>query len=99
MKIAVMVYHDVFDDRIVEILDELKIDSYTKWEGATGKFEGSEPLLGTRSFPGYECVRLLPFREEEKLNSLIKKLEEFNQASHKSADQIRLYSLPLEKIV
>ena len=99
MKIAVMIYHDVFDDRIVELLDELKIDSYTKWEGVTGKFEGSEPLLGTRSFPGYECVRLLPFRDEEKLNGLITRLEEFNKNAHKSADQIRLYSLPMEKIV
>jgi hypothetical protein len=99
MKIAVMIYHDVFDDRVIEILEELKIDSYTKWEGVTGKFEGSEPLLGTRTFPGYESVRLLPFRDEEILNSLVIKLEEFNKASHKSADQIRLYSLPLEKIV
>jgi len=99
MKIAVLVYHDVFDDRVVEILDELKIDSYTKWENVTGKFEGSEPHLGTRTFPGHQSVRLLPFRDEEKLTELIKVLEDFNKAARKSADQIRLYSLPLEKIV
>ena len=99
MKIALIVYHDVFDDRIIEILDELKIDSYTKWENVTGKFEGSEPHLGTRTFPGHDSVRLLPFREEEKLNKLIMILEDFNKAAHKAADQIRLYSLPLEKIV
>jgi hypothetical protein len=99
MKIALLVYHDVFDDRVIEMLDELKIDSYTKWENVTGKFEGSEPHLGTRTFPGYESVRLLPFKDEEKLSKLIKGLEEFNSVAHKSADQIRLYSLPLERIV
>ena len=55
--------------------------------------------MGTRTFPGHESVRLLPFREEEKLTKLIMILEDFNKAAHKSADQIRLYSLPLEKIV
>jgi len=99
MKIALLIYHDVFDDRVAEIMNELKIDAYTKWEEVTGKFEGCEPHLGTRTFPGHESVRLIPFRDEEKLNKLIWKLEEFNKAAVKSADQLRLYSLPLEKIV
>ncbi|HVO74755.1 MAG TPA: hypothetical protein VMT35_12075 [Ignavibacteriaceae bacterium] len=99
MKIAVLIYHDVFDDRVAEILECVKIEAYTKLEQATGKFEGSEPHLGTRTYPGHESVRLIPIRDDERLNKLITLLEEFNKSSVKSADQIRLYSLPLERIV
>jgi hypothetical protein len=99
MRIAFIVYHDVLEDRLIEILDELKIDSFTKWENVTGKFHGAEPHLGTRTFPGYESVRLVPFTEEDTLKKLIEKLESFNQKAVKPADCIRMFLLPLEKVV
>jgi len=99
MKIAFVVYHDVLEDRVIQILDELKIDSYTKWENATGKFHGGDPLLGTRTYPGYESVRLIPFTEDDAITALVSKLEEFNSKAVKSIDEIRMFLLPLEKIV
>jgi hypothetical protein len=99
MKIAFLVYHDVIDDRVIKILDELKIDGYTKWEQVVGKFQGSQGHLGTRIFPGHNSVRLIPFRDEEVLQKLIDELQDFNKSAVKKDDEIRLYLLPLEKIV
>lgn len=99
MKIAFLIYHDILEDRIEKILEELHIDSYTKWENVTGKFQNSDPLLGTRIYPGHETVRLIPFTEEEAASKLIKMIGEFNSKAVKSIDQARMFLLPLEKMV
>ncbi len=99
MKIAFLVYHDVIDDRVIQILDEFKIDAYTKWEQVIGKFQGSEGHLGTRTYPGHNSVRMIPFRDDEVLQKLIEELQNFNKTAVKKDDEIRLYLLPLEKIV
>ncbi len=99
MKIAFLIYHDVLDDRVIKLLDDLKIDAYTKWEQVIGKFQGSEGHLGTRTFPGHNSVRMIPFRDENILQKLVEDLQEFNKSSHRKDDEIRLYLMPLEKIV
>jgi len=99
MKIAFLAYHDVLDDRIITILEDLKIDSYIEWENVLGKSHNAPAHLGTRTFPGRDSVRLLPFQNEEKLNQLIVIIQEFNKNVMKKDDEIRLYLLPLERIV
>lgn len=99
MKIAFLIYHDVLEDRVEKILGDLKIDAYTKWEDATGKFEGADPLLGTRTFPGRETVRLIAFPEEGIISKLTADLEDFNSKAVKAIDKIRMFLMPLEKIV
>ena len=99
MKIAFLVYHDVLEDRIDTILETLRIESYSKWENVTGKFSGADPLLGTRTYPGHENVKLIPLTDESVENDLIKRLEEFNSKAIKALDQARLYMLPLERMV
>ena len=99
MKVVFLIYHDVLDDRIVEFLNELNIDAYTKWDHVVGKSHGAMAHLGTRTFPGHDAVRLIPFENEEKLPGLISKIQEFNSQVVKKDDEIRLYLLPLERIV
>ena len=99
MKFAFLVYHDVLDQRISNILNGIEIDFYTQWEEVKGKGHLTEAHLGTRPFPGYNYVRMIAFEEEEKLKKLIEILEEFNNGVERKDDQIRLFQLPLEKIV
>ena len=99
MKFAFLVYHDVLDQRISNILNGIEIDYYTQWEDVKGKGHLTEAHLGTRPFPGYNYVRMIAFEEEEKLKKLIEILEEFNNRVERKDDQIRLFQLPLEKIV
>lgn len=99
MKFAFLVYHDILDQRISEILNEIGIDYYTEWEEVKGKGHLTEAHLGTRPFPGYNCVRMIAFEEDTKLKGLIANLEHFNKDVERKDDQIRLFQLPLEKIV
>ena len=99
MKFAFMVYRDVLDQRIYNILNKIEIDFYTQWEDVKGKGHLTEAHLGTRPFPGYNFVRMIAFEEDEKLKKLIDIIKEFNIEVERKDDQIRLFQLPLEKIV
>jgi hypothetical protein len=99
MKFAFIVYHDVLDQRISDILNEIGIDYYTEWEEVKGKGHFTDAHLGTRPFPGFNCVRMIAFENELKLQKLIEELENFNKEVERKDDQIRLFQLPLEKIV
>ena len=99
MKFAFLVYHDVLDQRISSILNEFGIDYYTHWEEVKGKVHSTDAHLGTRPFPGYNCVRMIAFEDESKLQKLIEALEQFNKEVERKDDQIRLFQLPLEKII
>ena len=99
MKFAFMVYRDVLDQRISNILNKTEIDFYTQWEDVKGKGHLTEAHLGTRPFPGYNFVRMIAFEEDEKLKKLIDIIKEFNIEVERKDDQIRLFQLPLEKIV
>ncbi len=100
MKLAFLFYHDVLDDRVVKFLEELKIDTYSEIEKVRGKFHDTEPHLGTRTFPGYYMVKILPFTDEEVLNKLIEKVKDFNEKiALKKEDEMHLFLMPLEKII
>lgn len=99
MKFVFLVYHDVLDQRVSNILNGIGIDYYTQWEEVKGKGHQTEAHLGTRPFPGYNFVRMIAFDEESKLQLLIEALKEFNKTVERKDDQIRLFQLPLEKIL
>jgi hypothetical protein len=80
-------------------MGELGIDYYTRWEKTTGKGHGTEPHLGTRSFPGENSVLMIAFQEEDTLEKLINGMVTVNAEIHRSDDKIRLFQVPLERIV
>ena len=99
MKIAFTVCNDVYTPRLMEVLVKLGIDYYTRWDMVTGKGHGTEPHLGTRSFPGHNTVLMIAIREEEVLAKLIAGIEDTNTEIHRADDKIRLFQVPLERIV
>jgi hypothetical protein len=99
MKIAFTVCNDVYTPRLMEVLVKLGIDYYTRWDNVTGKGHDTEPHLGTRSFPGHNTVLMIAIREEDVLEKLIAGIEETNKAIHRADDKIRLFQVPLERIV
>ncbi len=99
MKIVFIIYREVLDDRVAGLLNELKIDFYTEWENVKGKGHETDPHLGTRTFPGYNNVRMIAMPHDEILDMLIKGIEELNTKVERSDDKIRLFQLPLERIL
>jgi len=99
MKIVFVIYHDVLDDRVSSLLDELKIDFYTEWENVKGKGHSTDPHLGTRTFPGYNNVRMIALPGDELLEKLITGIENLNEKIARIDDKIRLFQVPLERIL
>ncbi len=99
MKIVFTVCNDVYAPRLMDLLEKLEIDYYTRWDQVTGKGHGTEPHLGTRSFPGHNAVLMIAIREEDILERLIRGIEEVNAQILRADDKIRLFQVPLERIV
>jgi len=99
MKIVFIVYHDILDDRISNMFDELKIDFFTEWENVKGKGHSSDAHLGSRTFPGYNSVRMIAFQQEKVLDDLTEKLSKLNDEIIRTDDKIRLFQIPLERII
>lgn len=99
MKIIFLVYHDILDDRISNALTELDIDFYTKWEDVKGSGHKTDAHLGNRPFPGFNFVRMIAFTEEELLEKLANKISELNKLVEREDDKIRLFQIPLERML
>ncbi len=99
MKIVYVICTEVYESRIMDILTRTGIDYFTCWEGVKGKGHGTDPHLGTRSFPGMNAVLLIAIQDEAVLKKLIIEITEANKEISKPDDRIRLFQVPLEKIV
>lgn len=99
MKIVFLIYHDILEDRINNLLENLKIDYFTEWENVKGRGHLTDPHLGSRTFPGFNSVRMIAFQDEKILADLQNGIIELNNDIVREDDKIRLFQLPLEKIV
>ena len=99
MKIAFVIYHDILDDRVSKALSELNIDFYTEWENVKGKGHNTDAHLGNRPYPGYNNVRMIAFAVDSMIESLTSKIKELNEVIERDDDKIRMFLVPLEKIV
>jgi hypothetical protein len=99
MKIAFVVCNEVYYGRLLSILGELGIDYYTRWDKVAGKGHGTEPHLGTRSFPGYNSVLMIAFREEDPLERLVDRIVGANKEILRADDKMRMFQVPLERII
>lgn len=99
MKIIFLVYHDIWEDRVSFLMDELKIDYYTEWENVKGKGHKSDAHLGTRTYPGFNVVKMIAFQEEASNHKLVEGIKKLNEQVKKDDDKIRLFQLPLERLI
>jgi len=60
---------------------------------------GTEPHLGTRGYGSTNSVTMIAFEDEAPLEALIASIRRENHEIRRPADHIRLFLLPLERIV
>jgi nitrogen regulatory protein PII len=99
MKMAFVVCNEVYTARVMEILEKIGIDYYTRWEQVKGKGHGTEAHLGTRSFPGVNTMLMIAFTDQPLLEALIDHIGETNKGIGRADDRVRLFQVPLERIV
>lgn len=99
MKFAFVVHNEHFTRRVMELLDTAGIDYYTRWDRATGKGRGTDPHLGRGGFASTNAVLMIAFQEEAPLTKLIEAIAAANDGIKRPDDRIRLFQLPLERVV
>jgi hypothetical protein len=99
MKIAFIVYNEHYNSRVMELLAAAGIDYYTRWEQALGKGHGTEPHLGRGSYASRNSVLMIAFQEEKPLDALVQAIIGANAGVSRPDDRIRLFQLPLERMV
>ncbi len=99
MKIAFVVHNELHASRVMQLLTASSIDYYTRWDEVKGKGHGTEPHLGRGSAPSTNSVLMIAFEDEAPLETLIQSVTEANVGIKRPDDKIRLFQLPLERIV
>jgi hypothetical protein len=99
MKMAFVVHSEWQSANVMKILAACEIDYYTKWEKAQGKGRGTEPHLGSGSFGSTNSVMMIAFQDDPPLDKLIETIVAANAGIPRAADRIRLFQMPLERIV
>lgn len=94
-----VVCNSYFLDRVMAILKENGIDYFTSWDKAKGKGHGTEPHLGTGAHSSLNAVTMIAFEEEAPLAALVAGIEAANRDIRRTSDHIRLFQMPLERIV
>lgn len=99
MKIVFLICNEVFEDRVYEILNRVGIDYFTCWERVKGKGHGTEPHLGTRAYPGMNAVLMIALQDEALLAGLVEEIHTANAAIIRADDHIRMFQMPLERVI
>ena len=99
MKFVFVVHSEHYTARVMQLFDAAGIDYYTRWDQATGKGHGTEPHLGRGSYASTNSVMMIAFQDEAPLEALIRAIMAANAEIKRAADRIRLFQLPLERMV
>ena len=99
MKMAFVVCNEFCVVEVMHLLRGANIDYYTRWDNAKGKGRGTEPHLGSGSHGSTNTVLMIAFEEEEPLERLIELIDSLNGQIQRPDDRVRLFQLPLDRIV
>jgi hypothetical protein len=99
VKMVFVVCNSYFLDRVMQILKDHGIDYFTSWDKAKGKGHGTEPHLGAGAHSSLNAVTMIAFEDEKPLAALIAGIEAANREIRRPADHIRLFQMPLDRIV
>ena len=99
MKLAFVVCNDFFVSRVMDLLHAAGIDYYTRWDNVKGKGRGTDPHLGKGSFGATNVVLMIAFEDDKPLHTLIADIAKLNAETARRDDHVRLFQLPLERIV
>jgi hypothetical protein len=99
MKMVFVVYYEHVDTQVMEMLKTLGIDYYTRWENLKGKGHGTEPHIGVGTYMRMNSALMIAFEDEAPLTALIAAITAANEKARRPDERIRLFQVPLERMV
>jgi len=95
VKLVIICYNVAIHEEALEILKEVGIQSYTRFEEVQGVGKLSGPHLGTHIWPAVNSVMIIAL-EDEKKDKLIERIKELRKKLGKEG--VKAFVLPLEEI-
>jgi hypothetical protein len=95
MKMVLISYNQALDDRVMEVLDECRLENYTKWTGALGKGSTSGPHLATHVWPKANNVLALAM-DDGSVEPLLEQVRKLR--ADLGHEGIKAFVLPLEAL-
>lgn len=95
MKMVFVMYNIAINDEVMQILKDVEIEDYTRWERVAGCGKISGPHLGTHVWPAVNSV-LATAVEDDKKDKLIRQIKELRKQLGKEG--IKAFVLPIEEI-
>ena len=99
MKMAFIVHADFMHSKVMELLNAKSIDYYTRWTNVVGKGKGTDPHLGQGTFQSTNDVLMIAFEDEAAIDRIIDGIKELNATVKRADDKVRLFQMPLDRIV
>lgn len=96
---AFVVYYEYVDKQVMEMLKTLGIDYYTRWDNVKGKGHGTEPHIGVGTYVRMNSALMIAFEDEAPLAALTDAILAANEKARRSDERIRLFQVPLERVV
>ena len=98
MKLVFIVYNAAISEEIMEALQEIGVENYTKWDRVLGKGPISGPHFDSDVWPGVNSMLAIAV-EDEKKDEIMVKVRELKSKESLRKEGIRAFILPLEEMI
>lgn len=92
MKLLFITYDADLDDDVMEMLDSLGVNGFTKWDRVLGKGKNSEPKLDTSVWPGFNCAVAVVISDDDQ-ERILEELRKFSLRL--DGKGFRVFALPV----
>lgn len=92
MKLLFITYDADLDDDVMEMLDSLGVNGFTKWDKVLGKGKNSEPKLDTSVWPGFNCAVAVVISDNDQ-ERILEELRKFSLRL--DGKGFRVFALPV----
>ena len=99
MKLTFLVYNEYVDTQVKDLLESLAIDYYTRWEQVKGKGHSTEAHTGQPAHSTTNVALMIGIMDERVLEKLIADITRVNQVARLPDERIRLFQVPMERMV
>ena len=96
MKLLLLVYDAVFEDDVMEALENGERLGYTQWRRVLGRGERAEPRLDDGVWPGFNNALMIAL-EEQRADDLVARLRTLRDSGRVTG--LSLYALPVEQMI
>ncbi len=98
MKMVFIVYNAAISEEVMEALQEIGVENYTKWDRVLGKGSISGPHFDSDVWPGVNSMLAIAV-EDEKKDKIMAKVRELKSKESLRKEGIGAFVLPLEEMV